>query len=755
MPYKFKPYESNYIDLKSQEINKALYERYAKVLQTRDALQDELLKAKAGPFENDKQILNQLIDQTNTNLAAYAEGTDLENMGSKIGRDVRNYINIYNPIKENYKSAKKFMSDLEKRYEKGEVSEAARLYGLGYVSQGYKGLSLDDNGNIDPNSGFKGGTILNKVDIEKEIREALSILPTEKFGNQETWTEFDPNVGGWKRTNGIQEEWIDASKVREITNQIINKYAMNLSQESDINAYIVESSGGLGAFGQKMKERYSSGISEIDQYIKDPKITAEEKKILSSNKNELEIALNDLNNNINNQDYLKSLYKKIDYSDSVSKYQKYGDKKAFHNIDTKSSVEGDYSTIKARIAYEINNPMLPAIEVQQEVTAADDVSGGTTKKKLEYVTNIDNDIKIAEAKISADNLSGQALKDQQNLIHNLKIEKQRVTLQIEQAAANVDIDQADPKIIGLLRSQMQGATNAQIVAQLERVFDNPNDQDYMDFKADFDNRHGKNSFNKHMAENYRTDYNAGYSPFGGTGKLILDEGDVPKISPFDESARSLLDKLQKKINDKFLETKTSVPSYTSTGDKEIDKALSAYLKIGEGLPTGSYLVETGETLGSADIMKLAAENGIQEPVVTAPWTMDQVTGDIYITIGQKDNPSNSMRIRSTTNQINIPRLAPTLNSTPSRFARLSKSLSTGLQPGKTFDIHDLYVGQNSYTIKGHIENNNDIMYTIHNADGSNISHFTNSSGSPIKYSASDPVLESLLNSPHANFAFPK
>ena len=759
MPYKFSPYKSTYIDLKSQEVNKILADRYSKVLQTRDALQDELLKVKSAPFENDKDLLNQLVTTTNNRLEGYADGMALENMTGAISQDVRNFTNIYGQIKNNYDSTQTFLKDLEERYNSGKISEKAYKYGLGYVSQGYNGLELDDNGNINPSSGFKGGTIFDDVDLEKEIREALSILPTEKFSNQQTWTEYDPAVGGWKHTNGREDEWIDPSKVREITNQIINKYSPNISQASDINAYIAESSGVLEDFGKKMAESYDTAIQDINSSLADPKVSADDKKLLSSNKDEYIKSLTELNKNLTNQEFLKNLYRQTDYSNTVSKYQSYGDKKAFHNVKTTTGLEGDYSTIKARVSYEINNPVR-SIQVQEEVTAENDVSGGSYNNKKEYILNIDKDISNLESSIKNDNLSGKSLNDAKETLLALRIEKQRVESQLKSAGdlkvSMADLESADSRILQIFKDRMPGATSGQIYQQILNTFDNPNDQDYMDYKAAFDNKYGRGSFDLHIKQDK---YNRiiskpivtgspltmGTSPSSGT------EEQPHRYSVYEYFSNTFIPK----INDAFPEIKTSVVSFTSTGDAGMDKALTSYLTVGQPLPNGTYLADNGELLGSADIVaKASKELGKDDIVVTNPWRYDPINGDIYIDLGSKSDPGKVMPIRAKNNQISVTGLQDALNSTPTKFANYSKVLSAGNLPGYEFTIPEIYVGNNPYIIQGKIENGGDIKYTILNSDGSIIPQFSKN-GVPIKYSQSDPVLEGLLNNPHTNFAFPK
>jgi len=748
MPYKFSPYKSTYIDLKSQEVNKILADRYSKVLQTRDALQDELLKVKSAPFENDKDLLNQLVTTTNNRLEGYADGMALENMTGAISQDVRNFTNIYGQIKNNYDTTQNFLKDLEERYNSGKISEKAYKYGLGYVSQGYNGLELDDNGNINPSSGFKGGTIFDDVDLEKEIREALSILPTEKFSNQQTWTEYDPAVGGWKHTNGREDEWIDPSKVREITNQIINKYSPNISQASDINAYIAESSGVLEDFGKKMAESYNTAIQDINSSLADPKVSADDKKLLSSNKDEYTKSLTELNNNLNNQEFLKNLYRQTDYSNTVSKYQSYGDKKAFHNVKTTTGLEGDYSTIKARVSYEINNPVR-SIQVQEEVTAENDVSGGSYNKKKEYVLNIDKDISNLESSIKNDNLSGQSLKDAKNALLGLRIEKQRVESQLQIAsnkAINMaELERQDPNIISVLKRMMPGASAGDIYQQLLRTFDNPGDQDYKDFEKIFNSTFRDTTLGEYLQSGQ-------YSGTRGQSRIGQELGKPSgRLSPIEVFSEAFGDG----VNNAFKEIKTSVVSFTSTGDAGMDKALTNYLTVGLPLPNGTYLADNGELLGSADIVAKASKDlGKDDIVVTNPWRYDPINGDIYIDLGSKSDPGKVIPIRAKNNQISVTGLQDALNSTPTKFANYSKVLSAGNLPGYEFTIPEIYVGSNPYIIKGKIENGGDIKYTILNSDGSIIPNFSKN-GVPIKYSQSDPVLEYLLNSPHTNFAFPK
>lgn len=264
MAYEFKPYRSVYRDPGSVKVAETLRQRYVENFAS-DTLLDKSLNEMLveAEFAGDVERANELKQRLRNSAAGRAERGDFENLGMQINMDVRDFSRNYEPIKKNYEVREADKAAKQKLVEAGRITneqynqwEKRSLMNYNEETgdlEAYRGLSYDEQGNVVAGSAYNPTTIAQNVNVDKEILNALQSIEAEQEGGYVTKVpemrrlvdtngdgKIDQNDEAYEymvtRTDGTTR-FIDPSRVRAVTQEVLNRGDVRAYMEQDADFY--------------------------------------------------------------------------------------------------------------------------------------------------------------------------------------------------------------------------------------------------------------------------------------------------------------------------------------------------------------------------------------------------------------------------------------------------------------------------------------------------------------------------------------
>jgi len=264
MAYEFKPYRSVYRDPGSVKVAETLRQRYVENFAS-DSLLDKSLNEMLveAEFAGDVERANELKQRLRNSAAGRAERGDFENLGMQINMDVRDFSRNYEPIKKNYEVREQDKAAKQKLVEAGRITneqynqwEKRSLMNYNEETgdlEAYRGLSYDEQGNVVAGSAYNPTTIAQNVNVDKEILNALQSIEAEQEGGYVTKVpemrrlvdtngdgKIDQNDEAYEymvtRTDGTTR-FIDPSRVRAVTQEVLNRGDVKAYMEQDADFY--------------------------------------------------------------------------------------------------------------------------------------------------------------------------------------------------------------------------------------------------------------------------------------------------------------------------------------------------------------------------------------------------------------------------------------------------------------------------------------------------------------------------------------
>lgn len=264
MAYEFKPYRSTYRDPGSVKVAETLRQRYVENFAS-DTLLDKALNEMLveAEFAGDVEKANELKQRLRNSAAGRSERGDFENLGMKINMDVRDFSRNYEPLKKNYEVREQDKAAKQKLVEAGRITneqynqwEKRSLMNYNEETgdlESYRGLSYDEQGNVVAGSAYNPTTIAHNVNVDKEILNALQSIEAEQEGGYVTKVpemrrlvdtngdgKIDENDEAYEfmvtRSDGTTR-FIDPSRVRAVTQEVLNRGDVRAYMEQDADFY--------------------------------------------------------------------------------------------------------------------------------------------------------------------------------------------------------------------------------------------------------------------------------------------------------------------------------------------------------------------------------------------------------------------------------------------------------------------------------------------------------------------------------------
>ena len=632
MPYKFGEYVSTYVDPQSVAISETLRNRYMENFKANDNLTMAVEGMKAAlPFENDMAKKKELETKINDTLETLANRGDYENLGFAVHKAAKDFSTGYAPIKENYDRYQSALKDLDEQYKKGDINAEDYNMATSYITKNYKGFEIDPTtGKAKEGTMFSAPTIYKDPKLMDKMKERLEILYEKKTGKKSGSAGLDEN-GVWKINSGETLVEIPEQDVMDVYNSVIQEpdVRMYLDQRADMKLHMIDKSGNTQAYLDGKMQTNTAAIEQLNKELATGKYNGAQQKVIGTQIT----ALNEENKKLQSAKgdanlataYLKDQFR----NDLLDPVRQYAMKKAgVREHTTEYSYENNYALYLD--AHKRRQDKLDAlgdsIWEQGDVYAKDDISGSNTAQKMDYVKGQDAEIARLDAELKrtdlSDDLRAQFTSQRTAAIN----EKSRVESQMTEAANKAitmaDLERQDPKLIGMFKEKMPGATAGQIYQQLQKTFDNPNDQEYKDFQSSFDGKYGAGEFNKYITSSkfrktpivtkFSQEEKAMAAGMALAGQdYTYKEGYKDVLGFFNNS-------LESKVNAKYAEIKESRMFNTGriqTGDDNLDiavtKAKDEFFKAGRPISQNETVIVDGKSYSGAELAALGQEYKIQ------------------------------------------------------------------------------------------------------------------------------------------------
>lgn len=507
MPYKWNEYVSTYVDPQSVKISEVLRNRFVENFKANDELALAVDQMKAAlPFENDVKRKNELQQQINDTLNKLSERGDYENLGFAVHRASKEFAQAYSPIKENYDRYQAALTNLGEQYEKGQLNSEQYALAPGYMISGYKGFEIDPTtGRAKAGTMFTAPTIYRDPKIMDLVTKRLEMLEIKKRGFQEGSIVTDEN-GTYKRKIGEYTETIPETDVMEVYNSVIKEpdVAQYVTQLAAMKTAAADQSGQTQAVLQANQKEYQDQMTKV-QAAAALETDEAKKATYQTQLAALQEASNKINAAMQDPALASSMMREYYQEEILAPVKMFAMKRAgLFTYKEEAGVDGKGVGDGTGTGTGGAGALVPLLQYDQ-VRADMDVSGVDHKSKMNYIATTDQQIAALTAEIQNADKNGYSDEIKANLnnsLNSLINSKNRVLSQMKEAAdasvSMADLESIDKKIVGVVRAMAPNASSGDIYTEIQRIFDNPGDQDYINFQAEFDKQFGQGEFDKHI-----------------------------------------------------------------------------------------------------------------------------------------------------------------------------------------------------------------------------------------------------------------
>lgn len=726
MPYNFGEYVSTYVDPQSVKISETLRDRYMQNFQANDQLAMAVDQMQAAlPFENDVQRKRELQRELDNKLAMLAEQGDYENLGFAIHKSAKDFGEKYAPIKQNYTNYQTAMQDLQTRLgaEKNGINPEQMKYAPAWMVGDYKGFEIDpETGRVKEGTMFTPKTVYADPKIMDRVTERLKILHEEKTG-QTVKKVAQGADGSLTIESGNTISKIDPEKVQEVVDAVMAEPDVKgyVDQLADMKAYAYKKSGNI----PQALDAQAVGIQTAMQTLQgqlNGKIDSRTRSAITQQLKALTGELDKVNQAKQDPDNLGYNYIKSKLEDEiVAPVKQYASLKGGIYEQT-STYKEDYDSLwldevkrQKDAAEKLGVPMTEV----SEVTA--DTYGKTVEEQLERVKGLEQQAKDLEDQVANDPNMSSIVKQSKLAMaagyrNQSKLINQNLATAGNMSYSMHELESTDSNIMSVLKDLYPGKTPGEYGVLLQRTFDNPGDQDYIDFVNKWNSKIGQGwkvnvsggnqevlesaDFNRYLATKY-----------GATGSSeTLDEaryhttGDDRLIQGPDDENRfyddglyhytdvsgglekirtGFAEKVHKNTSAKLSEIKISTPQYsgvmpglTIQDQKLATDAADKYFKE-KTLPTHFQVTNSdGTTMSGADLSHYKVSSYSWNPELNS-WTLTMQ--------GDNANTGGAVKtVRLSGEQVNNEALQKFMSSPETKLA----STITKFDTGKKGDVRE-------------------------------------------------------------------
>ena len=768
MPYKWNEYVSTYVDPQSVKISETLRNRFVENFKANDELTLSVDQMKAAlPFENDIKRKNELQEKINTTLEGLSTRGDYENLGFAVHRASKEFAQAYSPIKENYERYQAALASIDEQYKKGDINSEQYNKSSSYITKGYTGFQIDPaTGRAKAGTMFSAPTIVRDPKIMDLIAKRLEILQMKKRGYEEGSIVTDEN-GTYKRKIGAYTEEIPEADVMQVYNAVIQEpdVAAYVSQMADMKTHEANTSGQTPVILAAEKQKYQEKMAELQTQV--GLETDEAKKAqyqtaitaLTDASAKIDAAMQDpaLASDLMREGYRSEILSPVEeYAMKKAGLFTYKEESGITGVGGSGdgSGGGGASSMVSLYNYDM-------------VRADMDVSGIDHKSKMQYAAATDQQIasitkEIADHPEYSDEIKGNLNSTLNTLINN----KSRVQAQMKEAADSAvslaDLQTVDSKITGVVKAMFPSYSSGDVYTEVQKIFDNTGDQDYINFQSNFNKQYGQGAFEEHMAKNYKpSNSSPGYSPVPGGSNYATSDMTAEQrklyYNGYASTPEQVLNKfnnsLQSKVNAKYAEIKESAAynmGLIETGmgkktDVSTTKAAHAFF---EGQSGRAVMPEEIVTVMLPDGSVKQLNGGSPElagyQIVRSGWRPGNNSWKLNLVKGTGDDAITMTAIYDG-NQIKNEGLNAAINNPEVRFGALVMQ-QRSMQPGVPRTLNTVKINNESVLINIYSRGDDSPYISITYPDGTPYLKTDKDKGTATKHNLDEPAIKGLIGS---------
>jgi ribosomal protein S18 len=677
MPYKFGEYVSTYVDPQSVKISETLRNRFVSNLQANDQLAMTVDQMQAASvFENDVQRKKELQRVAENTLGQLAESGDYENQGMPIRKAAIDFTKEYAPIQENYKRYSTYVNEFNEALKKGDYNpEQQKLlsqYMLRTANGPYKGFEIDQQtGKVKEGSLFSGPTIYKDPKIMDRVTERLKILHEEKTGStvQKVGQGAD---GSLTIESGGTISKIDPAKVQQVVDAVMAEADVKayVEQLADMKTYSFQASGQLPQVFNAQLQGYTDAVQKINEALDGGGLSSADRAALKGQLTTYTQELNKLKEASQDENLMYSYVKSKAQDEIEAPVRQFASFKG--GIYEQTSVyKESYDALwmdeyKRKKDFEEANgvPMEEMSSVNATMYGNTVEEQKTTAKnyttQAESLENEAKDYTISQTVRQQKLQQAQALRNKANMINQNIVKAGNMSFSIDQ------MKKQDPTLIGVLHAMYPTSSAGELALMFQRTFDNPKDQDFIDFKNKFEEM-GNGKLSDHLRKYYAT------AVFG-------DDPDGTRRFSYQMDA--VKDKFSF-VNDEDVDIKLKeikiatplqygvLPAMTDKESRMVTNAANAYFK-GKPLPANVSVVDeqTGKTLSGAELNTYS----------TATWSYDAQFNDwVLVMQGSGEQAADRKTVRLSGDQVTSKPLVEYQSSPAAKFSHDIMLADTGVK----------------------------------------------------------------------------
>lgn len=254
---------SGYVDPTPDGLNVA-YERHMDNLLMMESNRQNAAMLKSAPFEGDKALRRQLLQNTDAALqaiAGQASHGNLSNFTGAVTRAASEFTKGAQPISTNHKAYVDYQSNIKDLLDKGKI-DAEDAQGNMMLSQmGYNGLEYGEDGEL--TNYFQGKHVWQKPEMQEMINKALSQISPDGYREVRTILEAGPDgsltVDTDQGIKTISRDKVDAALNGVLGSQEVLGY---YQRKGEIRVAGIEDDADVVEYLNDVSDSYASQVDE-------------------------------------------------------------------------------------------------------------------------------------------------------------------------------------------------------------------------------------------------------------------------------------------------------------------------------------------------------------------------------------------------------------------------------------------------------------------------------------------------------------
>ena len=504
-PYNWGDWKSIAYDPKILERSKVLYEKYNAGLKSSDELALKIDQMKAvSSFTNDVEEKRRIQSEIDASLEEMASKDDYELRAGDISRLARKYQKEYTPLEENYKRYNDYVSKFNEEYSKGTYNaRQAQLfstYATNRFGTDYQGLKRDPvTGEIDQSSYFSGPTIYKDPKINDKIITALNTVKPINTTNQ--------YVGGvYSFSNGqfnLEYDTPEGHKIEQVRLEDLKAASDLVLKDPEVSAYInqmadMEANAARVASGDSKNavyqyvNMYNEKVSELQKNMNEATDEVSKnayKKAIELYAGELGVIQEAIKQEDTSYQYLKNKAQQS-LLEPINNYVE--SRSGIKSVEELKIEEGDLNDYaKAQKWLKENTGMKGKSQVITEPLKTSREMTSEIESKKEIIQNLYKELDSAPEErkkslhklIQKTNIDIQLLEGsvRSNILNNF--DRKKLADSFGGAAIYQNIEK-------VWKKYNPDKDDYNMIIEFRNIFDNPQDQDYIDFKQKYEAEYG-------------------------------------------------------------------------------------------------------------------------------------------------------------------------------------------------------------------------------------------------------------------------